>query len=98
MSRWGLRLKIGPIKLPFMHITRIGLEHGMITNIIHCLKAEIDWRALEIKNISLVSYSYSLMEISLSKYFPIMVRGLKVNWLLRDIEECCKKVKSFLTR
>lgn len=80
-----------------MHITRIGLEHGMITNISHCLKAEVDGRGLEIKNISLVSYQYSLMEISLSEYFPIMVRGLKVNWLLRDIEECCKKVKSFLT-
>jgi len=92
----GSAVKIGPIKLPFMLITRVGLEHGIITNIDHCLKAELDRR--EIKNISLhISYPYSLMEMSLCENFPIMESGLKVNWLLGDIEECHKKVKSFPT-
>lgn len=33
VSTVGSEVKIGQIKLPFMHITRVGLEHGAIINI-----------------------------------------------------------------
>lgn len=51
----GSTIKIGQIKLPFMNIKRVGLEHGTISSINRCLKAEVDRKGMEIKNISLVS-------------------------------------------
>lgn len=51
----GSTIKIEQIKLPFMSIKCVGLEHGTITSISCCLKAEVDRKGIEIKNISLVS-------------------------------------------